>query len=217
MIGLFILVSLVTDHGLPHGRFAGFLLPEPPPASPAHRVAQTPQPRAKPIPFQLSPHHLQEPRQIPRQAALIEDPDLVPPAGREIAGVPFGGVMDGIDSMARAMPRPEPPAPSPRDPAPPPARRIIFVSRLQTAKLISGPRPVYPPLARAARVSGEVRLRAVIARDGTIMDLRVLSGHPLLIPAALAAVKRWVFQPTYLDRDTVEVATEIVVDFTLQQ
>jgi protein TonB len=91
------------------------------------------------------------------------------------------------------------------------------VSRLQTAKLLSGPRPVYPPLAKAARVSGEVRLAAVIAPDGTIMDLRVLGGHPLLIPAALAAVKQWVFQPTYLNGAPVEVATEIVVDFTLQQ
>ena len=223
MIGLLVLIPLVTHQAPPHGRLAGFLLPEPPAASPAH-WAQARPPRVKPIPFQLNPRALQEPRQIPRQVVLIDDPDFVPPAGGELAGVPFGmGSASGsgngvIDDMARAMPRPEPPAPVvARDPTPPVPRRITVVSRLQTAKLISGPRPVYPPLAKAARVSGEVRLRAVIARDGTIMDLRVLSGHPLLITAALAAVKQWVFQPTYLNGDPVEVATEIIVDFTLQQ
>jgi protein TonB len=223
MIGLFVLLPLITNQALPHGRLAGFFLPEPPAASPAHR-AQAPPPSVKPIPFQLNPRGLQEPRQIPRQVVLIDNPDFPPPAGGELAGVPFGmGPASGsgngaIDGIARAMPRPEPPAPvAARDPAPAAPRRIAVVSRLQTAKLLSGPRPVYPPLAKAARVSGEVRLAAVIARDGTIMDLRVLGGHPLLIPAALAAVKQWVFQPTYLNGAPVEVATEIVVDFTLQQ
>jgi len=224
MIGLFVLIPLMTRQALPHARLAGFLLPEPPAASPAHRAAQAAPPRTKPIPFQLDLSGLQAPRQIPRQVILIEDPEFAPPAGSEIAGVPFGmgsasGLGNGvIDDIARTMPRPAPPPPSvAREPAPTAPRRITVVSRLQTAKLISGPRPVYPPLARAARVSGEVRLRAVIARDGTILDLRVTSGHPLLIPAALAAVKQWVFQPTYLNGDPVEVATEIIVDFTLQQ
>src|ERR1700722_8591745 len=117
MIGLFILIPLLTKQALPHGRLAGFLLPEPPSASPAHRTAQASPPRAKPVPFQLNPSGLQAPRQIPRQVVLIEDPDFVPPAGGEIAGVPFGmGSASGsgnglIDDMARAMPRPEPPAP----------------------------------------------------------------------------------------------------------
>src|SRR6202042_3362545 len=101
----------------------------------------------------------------------------------------------------------------------PDATRAAAHHRSQPAadrQAISGPRPLYPPLAKAARVSGQVHLKAVIARDGTILDLRVIGGHPLLIPAALAAVKQWVFQPTYLNGDPVEVATEIIVDFTLQ-
>jgi protein TonB len=223
MIGLLVLIPLVTNQALPHGRLAGFLLPEPPAPSPVRRAQALPS-RVKPIPFQVNPRGLQEPRQIPRQVVLIDDPDFVSPAGGELTGVPFGmgpaaGSGNGvIDGMARATPRPEPPAPPvARDPPPSAPRRITVVSRLQTAKLISGPRPVYPALAKTVRVSGEVRLKAVIARDGTIMDLRVLSGHPLLIPAALAAVKRWVFAPTYLNGNPVEVATEIVVDFTLQQ
>ncbi len=85
------------------------------------------------------------------------------------------------------------------------------------AKRISGPQPVYPPLAKQARVEGTVRLQAVISREGTILNLRAVSGHPLLIPAALAAVEQWVFRPTYLNGDPVEVATEIDVNFTLQK
>ena len=81
---------------------------------------------------------------------------------------------------------------------------------------MSGPRPVYPPLARQARVEGTVRLEAVISREGTIINLRAVSGHPLLIPAALAAVAQWVFRPTYLNDEPVEVATVIDVNFTLR-
>lgn len=88
---------------------------------------------------------------------------------------------------------------------------------MEESKLISGPRPVYPPLARQARIEGTVRLEAVISREGTILNLRAVSGHPLLIPAALAAVRQWVFRPTSLNGDPVEVATEIEVHFTLQK
>ena len=60
---------------------------------------------------------------------------------------------------------------------------------MEKSKLISGPRPVYPRLARQARIEGTVRLEAVISREGTILNLHAVSGHPLLIPAALAAVR----------------------------
>jgi protein TonB len=76
---------------------------------------------------------------------------------------------------------------------------------------------VYPPLAKQARISGTVKLAAVIAKDGTIQDLKVISGHPLLIPSALEAVKQWVYQPTLLNGEPVEVSTQIDVNFTLSQ
>jgi len=88
---------------------------------------------------------------------------------------------------------------------------------VQQGKLLSGPRPVYPQLARAARIEGTVRLEAVISREGAILNLRAVSGHPLLIPAALAAVEQWTFRPTFLNGDPVEVATTIDVTFTLQK
>ena len=73
------------------------------------------------------------------------------------------------------------------------------------------------PDARAARVQGVVKLQAVIARDGLIKNLQVVSGPALLVTAALAAVQQWRYQPTLLNAEAVEVATEIDVNFTLSQ
>jgi protein TonB len=75
--------------------------------------------------------------------------------------------------------------------------------------------PVYPPLARTARVSGMVRLQAIIAIDGSIAELNVISGHPMLIAAALDAVKQWRYRPTVLNGKPVPVDTQIDVNFTL--
>jgi protein TonB len=79
------------------------------------------------------------------------------------------------------------------------------------------PRPVYPPLAIMAHIQGTVVLEAILSKDGTVKDLKVLRGHPLLVPAALAAVATWRYQPTLLDSEPVEVLTEIDVNFNLQQ
>ena len=83
--------------------------------------------------------------------------------------------------------------------------------------MIFAAHPEYPPLAKMARIQGTVRLDAVISKDGTIQDLKVISGHPLLVRAALDAVQRWRYQPTLLNGDAVEVATEIDVNFTLAE
>ena len=83
------------------------------------------------------------------------------------------------------------------------------------AQALYQPSPVYPPLATMARVQGTVVLQAIIGTDGTIKDLKVLSGHPLLVRAALDAVKTWRYQPTLLNTEPVEVLTEINVTFKL--
>jgi protein TonB len=88
---------------------------------------------------------------------------------------------------------------------------------VQSAKLIRQPRPVYPPLARQARISGTVKFNAIIAKDGTIQNLQMVSGHPLLVQAATEAVRQWVYQPTLLNGEPVEVITTIDVNFTLSQ
>jgi protein TonB len=86
---------------------------------------------------------------------------------------------------------------------------------VQKAKLARQVKPQYPPLARQARIQGTVKLTAVIAKDGSIQELQVISGHPLLVPAALQAVKQWQYNPTLLNGQAVEVVTQIDVNFTL--
>lgn len=95
--------------------------------------------------------------------------------------------------------------------------RIRVGGNAQQTKLISQTRPVYPPDAKAARIMGKVQLQAVIAKDGTVKSLEVISGHPLLVPSALEAVKQWVYQTTLLNGNPVEVVTQIDVNYTLSQ
>jgi TonB family protein len=101
--------------------------------------------------------------------------------------------------------------------APPPdgTKRITIGGNVQQAKLISQPAPVYPPLAKQARISGVVHLQVIIAKDGTVKDITLLSGHPLLVPPSFEAVKNWRYQTTLLNGDPVEVLTQVDVNYTL--
>ena len=98
-----------------------------------------------------------------------------------------------------------------------PPKRILLLASVQEAKLIHRVVPTYPPLAKLTRVSGTVHLTGIIAIDGTIRDLQVESGPPLLVQAALEAVRQWVYQPTLLSGKPVEVITSINVTFALTQ
>jgi protein TonB len=81
--------------------------------------------------------------------------------------------------------------------------------------LIRKIQPAYPPLARQARIQGSVLLQAEISKDGSIQNLRLISGHPMLAPAAIEAVKQWKYKPYILNGEPVEVETQITVNFTL--
>jgi protein TonB len=83
--------------------------------------------------------------------------------------------------------------------------------------IVNKVQPVYPPLARQTRVQGTVRLHAIISKDGSVQQLEVMSGHPLLVQAALDAVKQWRYRPTLLNGEPVEVDTTIDVIFSLNQ
>jgi TonB family protein len=101
---------------------------------------------------------------------------------------------------------------------PPPAdgtKRITIGGNVQQAKLVSQTRPAYPPLAKQARISGVVHLSALISKEGNVINLAVISGHPLLIPSAIDAVRTWVYHTTLLNGDPVEVLTQIDVNYTL--
>lgn len=93
--------------------------------------------------------------------------------------------------------------------------RIRIGGNVQQAKLISAPQPEYPPPARQASIEGNVVLHAVIGLDGTVAQLSVISGHPLLVQAALDAVKQWRYAPTLLNGEPVEVDTTITIAFKL--
>jgi TonB family protein len=97
--------------------------------------------------------------------------------------------------------------------APRAVTRVRVGSEAQAAKLVYQPKPEYPALAKSARVQGAVRLEVVVAKDGTVEKLRVLSGHPMLVEAAEAAVERWRYEPTVLNGNPIEVVTEVDVDF----
>ena len=81
--------------------------------------------------------------------------------------------------------------------------------------LIRRVQPVYPPLARSARVQGSVVLSALISKAGTMENLRVLSGHPMLVEAAIEAVRQWRYRPYILNAEPIEVETQITVSFSL--
>jgi len=163
---------------------------------------------------------MRAPTVIPKTIAVVKDepePPSQSAAVGVVGGVPGGmpggtpgGVLGSILSSAAAAPPPPPPPPQSTTP-----KRIRVGGNVEQAKLIFKPTPEYPPLAKVARIQGVVRLEAIISRDGTVQDLKVLSGHPLLVKSALEAVQRWRYQPTLLNGEPVEIVTEIDVNFSL--
>ncbi len=129
---------------------------------------------------------------------------LAPPSGFERNAATRGGITDV-------------PAPPPAEAKPAPAAPVRVSEGVQAAKLLRRVLPEYPQIAKIARVQGVVQLVAVISRDGTIQELRVVSGHHMLVPAAVAAVRQWVYRPTLLSGQPVEVIAPIEVRFQLAQ
>ena len=108
----------------------------------------------------------------------------------------------------------EPPS---SQPATVPPQRIRVGGNVEQNNLLTQVAPEYPPTARQARIQGIVHLTVIIGKDGSVQNIQVISGHPLLVPAALQAVKQWVYKPTLLNGNPVEVITSVDVNFTLSQ
>ncbi|HEV2488742.1 MAG TPA: energy transducer TonB [Candidatus Acidoferrales bacterium] len=149
----------------------------------------------------------------PRKSARIEMADAAPPtdlappaSGDNPLGVP-NGLQESIGNSGWTI------AP----PVPAPSRRIRQSEGIQAGLLIHRVDPPYPQLARIAHISGTVELRAIIGRDGSVRSVEVLSGSPLLVRAAVDAVRQWRYRPTLLDGEAVEVETRITVRFVLGQ
>lgn len=126
-----------------------------------------------------------------------------------------------VFNVASAGVTPEAPLPPPPPPPPPPTgdqpTRIRMGGAVMQSKLVFQAKPIYPDAAREARISGVVILEAVIGKDGAVQNVRVITGHPLLAPAAVDAVSQWRYEPTLLNDQLVEVVTTITVTFSLAQ
>lgn len=226
LVALMIVIPLLNPDVLPKSQLASLLIaPPPPPPPPPPPAAAAPVKVVKVIPRQFDAGRLMAPKQIPKEIAIIKEDDMPPPSGAVgvVGGVP-GGVPGGtaggvIGSIIGGVPSAAPPPPPPVKEAPKAAapQRIRVGGNVQQAKLVRQPRPSYPPLAKQARIQGTVRFNAIIGKDGTIQNLTLVSGHPLLVPSATDAVKQWVYQPTLLNGEPVEVVTQIDVNFTLSQ
>ena len=102
-----------------------------------------------------------------------------------------------------------------KTPEPTPVKRIRVAARVAEANLIHDVAPTYPPEAGRARIEGTVVLMAVIGKDGSVQDVRVESGLPLLAQAAIDAVKQWRYRPYLVNGEPVEVDSRITINFTL--
>lgn len=160
------------------------------------------------------------PRTIPDHVATTDAP--APPDFGVPNAVPDSGALTAMAGLVgdfiRATAQPiAPPKPTAKPTDVPRAKPLQVGGSVQSAKLTKKVVPAYPPLARQARISGTVRLIGVISKDGVIQNLQLVSGHPLLTQAALDAVRQWVYRPTLLNGQPVEVIAPIDVVFTLSQ
>jgi len=183
------------------------------PPEPTPRTApQPPMPKAGVRAPRLLNHGiLIEPPRIPTRVDVSEEGPLAPEAPLAEGPLSAGSGMDLLNAMpssAEIVKRPVVTSVP---------QRVPVTSTIEAAKLISRVQPVYPQLAIQARIQGNVVLHAIIGRDGQVSELQVLSGHPLLVNAALDAVRQWRYNPTLLNGQAVEVETTITVSFVLGQ
>ena len=214
-LGILILIPLIYTEALPKTLMSSILLAPPPPPPPAAVQVV----KVKPVAHLMEAGKLVAPKAIPKDIKIIKEEEQPPDMGLGgvaggvpggVAGGSMGGVIGGVIGGVATSAAP-----------PPPPKAAVTRTRVggavQAAKLINKVQPVYPPLARQTRISGTVKLHAIIGKSGNVEQLQVVSGHPLLVQSALDAVKQWRYQPTLLNGEPVEVDTEIDVIFSLAQ
>jgi protein TonB len=207
IIGFMILIPLLFTEALPSMLLTTALVappppPPPPPPAEVHIVKQ--------VQTDIVNGQLRTPTKIPKKVEMIKEEEAPPPmtsgiVGGVPGGVPGGsmnGVMNGIVGSTALIPKVA-------------VQRIRISSGVTQGLVIHKVEPPYPPIAKTARVQGVVILQAVIGKDGSIQNLHVVSGNPLLTQAALEAVKQWRYRPYILNGDPVEVETTVEVRFTL--
>jgi protein TonB len=157
---------------------------------------------------------LRTPTKIPQKVQMIKEEEAPPPvmaSAGVVGGVPGGvpgGSMGGVmGSILSSTPVAVPKIATPQ--------RVRVSAGVTSGLLIKRVQPNYPPLARQARIQGTVVLQAQISKTGDIENLQLISGHPMLAPAAIEAVKQWKYKPYLLNGEPVEVETQVQVNFTL--
>jgi periplasmic protein TonB len=214
LVGVLILIPLIYTEALPKQQLMTFLVAPPPPPPPPPPPAAVPIKVVKQIQSDLTNGQLRTPTKIPEKIQMIKEEEAPPPvmaSGGVVGGVPggipggqMGGVIGGIiSSTPVAVPKVATPA------------RVRVSQGVSSGLLIKKVQPNYPPLARQARIQGQVLLQAQISKDGSIENLSLISGHPMLAPAAIEAVKQWRYKPYMLNGEPVAVDTQVVVNFTL--
>ena len=210
LLGVLVLIPLIYTDALPKQQLMTFLVAPPPPPPPPPPPAAAPIKVVK-IQSELDNGQLRTPTKIPQKVQMIKEEDAPPPAmggvmGGVVGGVPggsAGGVIGGIINSATNIPRVAVP------------QRVRVSQGVSSGLLIKKIQPNYPPLARQARIQGQVVLQAEISKDGSIQNLQLISGHPMLAPAAIEAVRQWRYKPYLLNGEPVAVETQVVVNFTL--
>jgi protein TonB len=213
-----LLIPLAFTEQLPRAQLLTFLVAPPPPPPPPPPAAAPVQRVVRQIETDmLSSGALRTPTKIPQKIEMIKEEEAPPPmpaSGGVVGGVPGGipgGQMGGVigsvitSTNLAAVPKFVPVVP----------QRIRISAGVTRGLLIHRVEPVYPTLAKAARVQGDVVLSAVIDANGQIQNLQLVSGHPMLVPAAISAVRQWRYKPYLLNGQPVEVETTITVIFTL--
>src|ERR1700740_3138998 len=180
-LGVLILIPLIYTEALPKTMMATLLVAPPPPPPPPPPPVATQVVHVKPQVHLMDAGKLMAPKVIPKEVKIIKEdaePDMSAgmsggvPGG--VAGGSMGGVFGGvIGGMGGAPPPPKPKLNGP----------LRVGGNVQAARIINRVQPIYPPLARQTRISGTVRLHAIISKSGTVESLEVVSGHPLLFRA----------------------------------
>jgi protein TonB len=208
-----VLIPLIFTEALPKQQLMTFLVAPPPPPPPPPPAA-APVKVVKVVQTDIVNGQLRTPTKIPKKILENLKEDEAPPVmastgvvGGVPGGVPGGSMGGVIGSVLSSTPVAVPKIATPQ--------RVRVSSGVQSGLLVRKVNPTYPPLARQARIQGAVILQAQISKDGNIINLQLISGHPMLAPAAIEAVKQWKYKPYLLNGEPVEVETQVQVNFTL--
>ncbi len=225
VVSVGVLIPLLNPELLPRAVVAATLLtapplpPPPPPRLPAHEMTRMVH-RARSF---LDAGRLMAPFAYPKKARIfneMEEPPISGIQGGVEGGVSYGQADGVLNSLITRSHQPPPPDPAPQVKETAPAKpipRTTMGGNVVEALIVNKVIPVYPVMAKQTRTEGKVVFQAVISREGTIQSLRTISGHPMLVQAAMDAVRQWRYRPSMLNGEPCEVDTVITVNFTLNR